>query len=329
MHMWLLTALIILAALPSPAFSESWEDFQKLKGSDEKTGLIPKGGPRLIPKDVIVEGLKKDCEVTFRSDALLFNFGSAILKPESLPNLQSISGAIVQALGDPELSKITTYYVDGHTCAIGSEENNCRLSWMRGQAVVDELVKLGVPREKLAPRGYGKAHPSHSNDTEATRSMNRRVVLQGDCPGKAASVGAPCERKVAGEPRTAQRTSQRESSSASGSSEPVSERIDTTELDEAIADLHATVGDAAAPVGIGIPLPLPIPLEIMIPMGKDAAQKTHLPPGFQRTTPAGATPQAAQQSGKMEKSPGQAQREDPRDAEGKAKTLPPGFKKSQ
>ena len=218
MNPWMLLVFAILMVFPSPGFTETWAEFQKMKSADEKTGLIPKGGPKLIPKDIIIEGLKKDCQVTFSSDSLLFHYGSAKIKEESMPNVQNTAAAIKQALGDPELSQIKTYFVDGHTCSIGSEENNCRLSWMRAQAMIEELPSCGIPREKLIPRGFGLVYPSHSNDAEATRMLNRRVVLQGDCPN-AAERGpqAPCRYKPPSESAGARSGSRTQTASSSES----------------------------------------------------------------------------------------------------------------
>jgi outer membrane protein OmpA-like peptidoglycan-associated protein len=196
MNRRLLLIVVTLLALPPISSSKTWEEFPKTESSDTNLGIISKAGPKIIPKDVIIEGLRKDCEVTFTSEAVLFRYGSAKIKEESMPNVQNIASAIKQAMEDPELSKIKTYYVEGHTCNIGSAERNCRLSWMRAQAMIEELAKLGVPLDKLEPRGFGMAYPAQANDTEANRVMNRRVVLQGDCArGTAADTRTPCEQK--------------------------------------------------------------------------------------------------------------------------------------
>jgi outer membrane protein OmpA-like peptidoglycan-associated protein len=188
-----LPILIFLVVPHTATFAETWEEFQRLKAVEEESTPVPKGGPKLIPKDVVIEKLKTECQVTYNSDALLFHFGQSMLKSDSMPNLKSMAEALAQAATDPELSKISRYFVDGHTCSIGGAEMNCRLSWARANAVIDHLVKLGVPKEKLVARGYGLAYPAHSNDSEDTRMLNRRVVLKGDC--KEASSGedpTPC-----------------------------------------------------------------------------------------------------------------------------------------
>ena len=185
--------LIFLVIPHTVTFAETWEEFQSLKAAEEASAPVPKSGPKMIPKDVVIEKLKTNCEVTYNSDALLFHFGQSVLKPGSMPNIKSMAQALIQAASDPELSKISRYYVDGHTCSIGGAEMNCKLSWARANAVIDHLVTLGVPKDKLVPRGYGLAYPSHSNDSDETRILNRRVVLKGDC--KEASSGqdpTPC-----------------------------------------------------------------------------------------------------------------------------------------
>lgn len=176
-----LSILILIFASHTVILAETWEEFQKLKAAEEESAPVPKSGPKLIPKDVVIEKLKTECEVTYNSDALLFNFGQSTLKSDSMQNLKSLAEALIQAASDTELSKIGRYYVDGHTCNIGGAEMNCRLSWARSNAVIDHLVKLGVPKEKLVARGYGLSYPAHSNDSEETRMLNRRVVLKGDC----------------------------------------------------------------------------------------------------------------------------------------------------
>jgi len=206
MNRLLLLALAIVLVLPYVSFSESWEEFQRIKAADEQNRLVPKGGQKIVPKDVIIEGLKKDCQVTFTSDVLLFQYGSAKIEKESLQTVRNTAAAIRQAMEEPQLSQIRTYYVDGHTCNIGSAENNCGLSRMRAEAIISGLVKLGVPRERLIPRGFGLAYPAHANNTEAGRTLNRRVVLKGDCPtATALDSQTPCTMRQSSEKSTPSR----------------------------------------------------------------------------------------------------------------------------
>lgn len=137
--------------------------------------------PGIIKKDLIVEELKKPSQngeivgIAFSSDAILFGYGSAVLREASHIQLMEIA----KALNDAELSHIPFFLVDGHTCSIGTDERNCRLSKDRAESVVKFLVERGgIPAEKLKARGFGKNDPMVSNDTEENREKNRRVVLK-------------------------------------------------------------------------------------------------------------------------------------------------------
>ena len=67
--------------------------------------------------------------------------------------------------------------VNGYCDAIGSEEYNLRLSDRRADAVVDYLVKQGIPSSQLIPHGYGKTDFVAPNNTSEGRAQNRRVEL--------------------------------------------------------------------------------------------------------------------------------------------------------
>ncbi len=181
----LVIVVILLTAVFSMAFAETEEEYLKLREAEESSRLVPKGltkkpGGDLIPKDVIIEQLTQPqppgqaAAVTFSSDLILFDFGSARLRESCYPQLTQI----VLAINDPKLAGIPVFFVDGHTCAIGSEENNCRLSWRRAHSVVTFLVRAGVPPSKIIARGFGEYCPIASNEDEIGRMTNRRVVLK-------------------------------------------------------------------------------------------------------------------------------------------------------
>ncbi len=68
--------------------------------------------------------------------------------------------------------------IEGHTSSEGTDEYNQRLSERRAQAVVAELVKRGIPRERPSAAGIGERRPIASNDNESGRAMNRRVEVK-------------------------------------------------------------------------------------------------------------------------------------------------------
>ena len=70
-----------------------------------------------------------------------------------------------------------TVNVNGFTDAIGTEAYNLKLSERRAHAVVNYLVRKGIPASQLIPHGYGKTNFVASNDTPEGRAQNRRVEL--------------------------------------------------------------------------------------------------------------------------------------------------------
>lgn len=106
-----------------------------------------------------------------RKATLDFDTGSAVLAKASAPVLDTLSKTFRRCRGD-------RIEVGGHTDAKGSEELNQRLSQARAQAVVDALVRRGIPLDWMVARGYGEAVPIADNKTEAGRARNRRIEFK-------------------------------------------------------------------------------------------------------------------------------------------------------
>jgi OOP family OmpA-OmpF porin len=65
--------------------------------------------------------------------------------------------------------------VAGHTDADGEDGFNQALSEKRAQAVVDYLVKAGLPADRFTATGHGSTEPVASNDTDEGKAQNRRI----------------------------------------------------------------------------------------------------------------------------------------------------------
>ena len=70
-----------------------------------------------------------------------------------------------------------TVNVNGYCDAVGGDAYNLKLSDRRADAVVDYLVKAGIPSSHLIAHGYGKIDFVATNDTAEGRAQNRRVEL--------------------------------------------------------------------------------------------------------------------------------------------------------
>lgn len=66
----------------------------------------------------------------------------------------------------------------GHTCSIGTSQDNQQLSLERAEIVKKYLVNRGVKSERISTQGAGETYPVTSNSTEEGRMQNRRVQFQ-------------------------------------------------------------------------------------------------------------------------------------------------------
>ncbi|MGR3808990.1 OmpA family protein [Jiulongibacter sp. NS-SX5] len=101
---------------------------------------------------------------------LFFVRGGSELKPESIPQLESLASKLEE---NPEV-KIE---IQGHTDNQGDPEKNIYLSRERAESVKSFLIKKGIGEERLSTRGFGSARPRASNGSERTRKLNRRVEV--------------------------------------------------------------------------------------------------------------------------------------------------------
>ncbi len=113
-------------------------------------------------KDHFDRGLK----LTLRN--LHFAYKSYRLTPKSVKLLRPIA---------KYLKEHPTYKVrvEGNTDSIASRSYNYRLSLNRANSVKQELIRMGINRDRISVVGYGEDNPIASNKTAAGRALNRRV----------------------------------------------------------------------------------------------------------------------------------------------------------
>lgn len=117
-------------------------------------------------------GLSEEVKTTFQRalTGIQFETGSARIKKSSYPILNDVANLILK---NPNWD----IEIQGHTDSSGDANANRRLSQQRAEAVKAYLVNHGVEAQQLTAKGFGSSEPVASNDTEAGRAKNRRVVF--------------------------------------------------------------------------------------------------------------------------------------------------------
>lgn len=113
------------------------------------------------------------------ADRILFDSGSAEIKPEGLTVLRSVGKILLARLGDLSVR------IGGHTDNVPMRvirtdglDSNWSLSSARAVNVVRFLEnEVGISPEKLAATGYGEHQPIADNRTAAGRARNRRIEI--------------------------------------------------------------------------------------------------------------------------------------------------------
>ena len=107
-------------------------------------------------------------------DVINFDFGAWGVSPSQYPALERIADAMNRVI---DRNPNEMFLVEGHTDAVGSDEDNLSLSDRRAETVAIILTEeFGVPPENIATQGYGE-HYLKIN-TQAAERQNRRVAVR-------------------------------------------------------------------------------------------------------------------------------------------------------
>lgn len=104
------------------------------------------------------------------SQDLLFKSGSALLDNKGKSALRDIAAALL-----PE--RDMNILVEGHSDNTGTPEKNWELSVNRALAVCMELIRDGIPPERITAAGKSQYAPIADNSTREGRLLNRRTEI--------------------------------------------------------------------------------------------------------------------------------------------------------
>ena len=101
---------------------------------------------------------------------ILFEFDKSNIQPQYQDEVKKVADFMDQF-------PTSTVVVEGHTDSKGSDEYNMALSERRAASVAGSLESnYNINSQRLSTVGYGETQPVATNETEAGRQLNRRVV---------------------------------------------------------------------------------------------------------------------------------------------------------
>ncbi|MDR4308606.1 OmpA family protein [Chelatococcus sambhunathii] len=107
-------------------------------------------------------------------DAITFDTGSWEVRDDQIGKLEKVGKAMEQAI---KKNPRTVFMIEGHTDAVGSDEDNLSLSDRRAESVAEVITKyFDVPAENLTTQGYGEKYLKVQTDGPEER--NRRVTMR-------------------------------------------------------------------------------------------------------------------------------------------------------
>lgn len=110
-------------------------------------------------------------EGSFSTTGILFDLGSAVIKPQSYGVVREIAG-ILKEYPDVKVK------IAGHTSSDGDDGMNMQLSKKRAAAVKDLLTtEYGIDAARMSTEGKGETEPVADNGTKEGQSLNRRVAF--------------------------------------------------------------------------------------------------------------------------------------------------------
>lgn len=178
----LLALFMVLWAISGNNIKKMNPELIKENFKHESTNIVTNEQNRIIEKlsesKEITDNakiLKSDRGVILRfNDKMLFNAGSAIIKPEMLPVLDKVA---------KELKNLDKkVIIEGHTDSTPINTAQYPTNWELSTARATNIIKYLITEKELNPQkmsavGYGEYKPIAPNTTYEGKTLNRRVDI--------------------------------------------------------------------------------------------------------------------------------------------------------
>lgn len=133
------------------------DEAEVINGVDDEDGCPDQTLARVVEDRIVLEQM------------LHFEFGTAILRRDSLPVLEAVARLLTM---HPQYARVT---INGYADHQGDTRFNLWLSQRRSERIRELLIGFGVAPERLEARGFGEADPIADGTSIDANRENRRV----------------------------------------------------------------------------------------------------------------------------------------------------------
>ena len=153
------------SAVPADAAPAKAEKAAPAKTSDQTSDQIADPAP--------TKAATKQAKIYVKIDGYLsyFDYDSAVLSQQTLPGLLFVADYL-------KSNPAVQILVEGHCDERGTRDYNIALGHKRADAVRKQLARMGVDRQRITTKSFGKERPAMRGTSPETWAKNRRTVIR-------------------------------------------------------------------------------------------------------------------------------------------------------
>ena len=153
------------SATPADAAPAKAENAAPAKTSDQTSDQIADPAP--------TKAATKQAKVDVKIDGYLsyFDYDSAVLSQQTLSGLLFVADYL-------KSNPAVQILVEGHCDERGTRDYNIALGHKRADAVRKQLARMGVDRQRITTKSFGKERPAMRGTSPETWAKNRRTVIR-------------------------------------------------------------------------------------------------------------------------------------------------------
>ena len=153
------------SAAPADAAPAKAENAAPAKTSDQTSDQIADPAP--------TKAATKQAKIDVKIDGYLsyFDYDSAVLSQQTLSGLLYVADYL-------KSNPAVQILVEGHCDERGTRDYNIALGHKRADAVRKQLGRVGVDRQRITTKSFGKERPAMRGTSPKTWAKNRRTVIR-------------------------------------------------------------------------------------------------------------------------------------------------------